>query len=79
MNSYEIQYYNLTNSEKIPEREVYLMGITGGNGIPYQSLLVRNILGKKVLQGSGASIDLLEKATLFFEKNGKPSQITLSL
>lgn len=46
--------------------------------MPYTTLLVRNVLGKKVLLGSaGATIDTLQKATLLFEKNGKEMEMVL--
>ena len=79
LNSFALQYYNLTSVENTPEREVHLMSIKGGNGIVYSSLIVRNILGMKVLQGSGTSLDNLEKATLLFEKNGKEAELVISL
>lgn len=77
LNSYIMQYYNLTNIRSLPENEVRLVGIVWWNNVPYASLTVRNILGKKVLQGSGTTLDTLEKATLSFEKNGKEMQMVL--
>lgn len=73
-----MQYYNLTNTQSTPEKEVRLMKIVGGNNQPYTSLLIRNVLGKKILQGSGATLNSLEKATLTFEKNGKEMEMIIS-
>lgn len=79
LNSGVIQYYNLTNVYNTPEKEVRLIKIEGITGTPYSSLLIRNVRGKKSLQGgSGATLDPLEKATLTFEKNGKEIQMVVS-
>jgi hypothetical protein len=44
----------------------------------YDTLTVHNVLGKRsFLAGSGEVLKNLEKATLFFEKNGKEANIVL--
>lgn len=78
LNSYEIQYYNTTNTERLPEKEVSLMKIIGGDGLNYPALVFRNILGQKSLMGSGTTLVPLKKATLTFEKNGKEMELILS-
>lgn len=78
LNDLTIQYYNLTNRNSLAEEEVTLTKIVGWAGVSYDSLLIRNVLGKKVLQGSWTSLDDLEKATITFEKNGKEMEMILS-
>lgn len=79
LNSCEIQYYNLTNVKKAPESEVYLVKIVGWNNREYTSLTVRNILGRKTLQGYWVTSDSLEKVILTFEKNGQEAEMIISL
>lgn len=80
LNSFIIQYYNLTNST--PENETHLIKIEGTiewSSKQYNSLLVRNVLGRKFLKGSGTTMDELEKATLTFEKNGKEMPLVVTM
>lgn len=77
-NSYAMQYYRLSDTENIAENEVRLVSIAGSDGTLYDALMVRNILGKKILIGSGTMLQDLEKATLTFEKNGKEMTLLLS-
>ena len=78
LNDLTIQYYNLTNRNSLAEEEVTLIKIEGWDGVSYSSLLVRNVLGKKVLQGSWSTLDDLEKAIITFEKNGKEMEMVIS-
>ncbi len=42
----------------------------------YASLTIQNVLGSKVIMGSGTN---LEKATLTFEKNGKEMSLVVTM
>ncbi|MDD5197467.1 MAG: hypothetical protein PHN60_01265 [Candidatus Gracilibacteria bacterium] len=76
LNSSVMQYYNLTNRNNTPENEIRLIKIVGGNGMSYASLTIQNVLGSKVIMGSGTN---LEKATLTFEKNGKEMSLVVTM
>lgn len=77
LNSLIIQYYNLRGTSDSGS-EANLTAILWSNNVSYDSLVVRNILGKKTLIASGATLDTVEKATLFFEKNGKWIEMTIA-
>jgi hypothetical protein len=48
-NSFHIQYYQISDTNNILENEVRLIRIIDSNSQAYDSLSVRNVLGKKSL------------------------------
>ena len=75
-NSFLFTPYDSENIGTATEKQVELMSISGAT-VSYPALVIRNVLGKKELYGSGITLDKLDSATLTFEKNGKEIIVTI--
>ena len=77
-NSFNIQYYQLSPIKDAWENEIQLIRIVDSGSLSYDALIIRNVLGKKSLIGSWATLRILEQAVLIFEKNWKEISLALT-